>query len=77
MHNGTILMFSLSGLQEFCNSKEVESKPIIAFNLLSTIYGKFDELVESYGLFKVHTDSQSYIVVSDTSITLTENSETV
>jgi hypothetical protein len=77
MQNGTILMFSLSGFQEFCNSKDVESKPIIAFNLLSTIYAKFDELVESYSLFNVHSDSQSYIVLSDPSISLQENSETV
>jgi hypothetical protein len=77
MENGTILMFSLSGFQEFCNSKDVESKPIIAFNLLSAIYARFDELVETYSLFKVHSDSQSYVVLSDPSITLLENSETV
>lgn len=70
-------MFSLSGFQDFCNSKDVESKPIIAFNLLAMIYSKFDDLVESAGLFKVHSDAQSYSVLSDPSISLLKNSETV
>jgi hypothetical protein len=74
MQNGTILMFSLSGFQEFCNSKDVESKPLISFSLLSTMYAKFDELVESYNLFKVHSDSQSYVVLSDPSIAFLDNS---
>jgi len=45
----------------------VESKPTVAFSLLNGIYSKFDELVESFGLFKVHSDSQSYIVLNDPS----------
>lgn len=75
--NGTILMFNLNGFQEFCNSKEVEVKPQLAFNLLAVLYNKFDELVDMYGLFKVHSDSQNYVVISDPSVMLQLNNENV
>jgi hypothetical protein len=58
-------MFTLSGLQEFCSSKDVLNKPAIAFNMLNTIYSKFDELVESHGLFKLHSDYQGYTIFAD------------
>ena len=58
-------------------TREVDKKPKIAFELLQAIYSRFDELVEKYGLFKVQSDNQTYIVMSDPSVMMQHNTEAV
>lgn len=43
--------------------------------MVDQLYIKFDELVQSYGLFKLFGDTHNYIVVSDPSLILQPNSE--
>ena len=67
VENATICIVSVVGFPDFVNSKDIENKPQHAFNLLNSIYTRFDELVEQYGLFKIQSDVYTYTVMSDPS----------
>lgn len=60
LDNVTILYARLTGFQEYY---KVNKKPQEVIGLLSRLYSKFDNACEHYGVYKVHTLCDTYVVM--------------
>jgi class 3 adenylate cyclase len=63
LENVTLLYTDMVGFTAFSNSVE---KPQEVVHLLSTLFSKFDQLVEAKGVYKVHTIGDCYVVMGFT-----------
>jgi len=55
----TLLHTEITGFSEF----SAHAKPQDVINLLSRLFSKFDMLCEQYGVYKLHTLGDTYIVM--------------
>ena len=55
----TLVFAEITGVQSFC----ANSKPQEVISMLSRLFSKFDMLCEQYGVYKLHTIGNEYLVM--------------
>lgn len=60
LENVTVLYASVVGFAEYM---KLEKKAGEVINLLNRLYSKFDNLCEQYGVQKVHTIGEIYVIM--------------